>query len=398
MLTDRTSMNPAQTAPNRERSGFANVDDLESAFLHFVEATQELEASQKKLSEEIYRLTEDLARSNAALKVQIDAKGRLAEELAALLSALPTGVIILQDAKIVAFNDISVNLVPELAVGMLWGTPKHWTGLDEAHYRCQVGSQSWILRPEQRHLADERVLVLLHDVSATFRAREHAEREAKLAAMGKMVAEIAHQLRTPLATATLYAGHLAKPSLPTDKRERFAHQLNQQLLWLDGLVSRMMSFLRTRSGPPQMICVSELIEECRASIEPLFEAKSVKLDLHMRGGEHLLTVHRDQIRGGIVAILENALSVSGEGQIVQLIAEAARSRLDIWVHDCGPGIPDSLIDRLFEPFATGSPKGTGLGLAIAKAAIESHRGQIQAQNRDTGGASFHIVLPVLEQL
>jgi len=398
MLTERTSTNQAPIAPGRAQAGFANVDDLESAFLHFVEATQELEASQKKLSQEIYRLTEDLAKSNAALKVQIDAKGRLAEDLAALLSALPTGVIILQDLKIVAFNDISVNLVPDLRVGMHWATPKHWTSLDEAHYRCQVEAQNWIIRPEQRHLADGRILVLLHDVSATFRAREQAEREAKLAAMGKMVAEIAHQLRTPLATATLYAGHLAKPSLPTDKRERFAQQLNQQLLWLDGLVSRMMSFLRTRSGPPQMICVAELIEECRASIEPLFEAKLVTLHLDLKGGEHLLTVHRDQIRGGVVAVLENALSVSKEGQTVSLIAQAARSRLDIWVHDDGPGIPESLMTRLFEPFATGSPKGTGLGLAIAKAAIESHRGQIQAQNRTRGGASFHIVLPVLEQL
>ena len=398
MLTDRTSSNPLPLAPGRERAGLANVDDLESPSLHFVEATQELEASQKKLSQEIYRLTEDLAKSNAALKVQIDAKGRLAEELAALLSALPTGVIILQDQKIVAFNDISVNLVPDMRVGTLWATPKHWTSLDEAHYRCLVGQQQWIIRPEQRQLADGRIIVLLHDVSATFRAREQAEREAKLAAMGKMVAEIAHQLRTPLATATLYAGHLAKPSLPGDKRERFAHQLNQQLLWLDGLVSRMMSFLRTRSGPPQMICVAELIEECRASIEPLFEARAVTLQVDLHGGEHLLTVHRDQIRGGVVAVLENALSVSQEGQKVMLIAEAARSRLDVWVHDHGPGIPDALMNRLFEPFATGSPKGTGLGLAIAKAAIESHRGQIQAQNRVGGGASFHIVLPVLEQL
>ncbi|NDF51605.1 MAG: sensor histidine kinase, partial [Betaproteobacteria bacterium] len=301
----------------------ANVDDLESAFLHFVEATQELEASQKKLSQEIYRLTEDLAKSNAALKVQIDAKGRLAEELAALLSALPTGVIILQDQKIVAFNDISVNLVPDMRVGTLWATPKHWTSLDEAHYRCLVGQQQWIIRPEQRQLADGRIIVLLHDVSATFRAREQAEREAKLAAMGKMVAEIAHQLRTPLATATLYAGHLAKPSLPGDKRERFAHQLNQQLLWLDGLVSRMMSFLRNKHGPSALVCVAELLDECRSTIEPLYDSKGVALKLEVTGGEHLLSVQRDQIRGGIVSLLENALQVSDEGQSVRVRARAA---------------------------------------------------------------------------
>jgi signal transduction histidine kinase len=112
----------------------------------------------------------------------------------------------------------------------------------------------------------------------------------------------------------------------------------------------------------------------------------------------LVSVQRDQIRGGIVSILENALRFSKHGQEVRIRALAAHSRVDIYIEDDGPGIPEHMMARLFEPFATGSARGTGLGLAIAKAAVEAHRGEIQARNRNEGGASFHIVLPVFEQL
>lgn len=376
----------------------SSAEELEAAFIHFVEATQELEASQQKLSQEIYRLTEDLARSNADLKAQIEAKARLTDELATLLAALPTGVIILQQQTIYAFNDVSANIIPSLEVGQHWSIPKAWTAIDETHFRSGDQHKGLILRPEQRSLADGRQMLLLHDVTSTFRALEEAEREAKLSAMGRMAAEIAHQLRTPLATATLYASHLSKDKLSAEKRQQFAEQLNRQLTWLDDLVSRMMSFLRSKQGPSHMLCVAELLEECRSSIEPLFESAGVRLAVSTQGGEHLVSVQRDQIRGGIVSILENALRFSKRGQEVRIRALAAHSRVDIYIEDDGPGIPEHMMARLFEPFATGSPRGTGLGLAIAKAAVEAHRGEIQARNRNEGGASFHIVLPVFEQL
>jgi two-component system sensor histidine kinase FlrB len=392
------SQHPPSKVVRGDSGLITNPEELEAAFLHFVDATRELEALQQKLSQEIYRLTEDLAKSNADLTLQIEAKGRLAEELAALLSALPTGVIILREGKVYAFNDMSATLAPELAMGMEWQLPKQWTAIDEAHYRVSDRHDARIIRPEVRKLVDGRELMLLHDVTATFRAREQAEHQAKLSAMGRMAAEIAHQLRTPLATATVYAGHLGKPQLAPEQRTRFADQLGKQLAWLDGLVSRMMSFLRNKHGPSALVCVAELLDECRLTIEPLYESKGVVLKLEVQGGEHLLSVQRDQIRGGLVSLLENALQVSNEGQSVRVVAKAAHARLNVTIDDDGPGIAQDMMQRLFEPFATGSARGTGLGLAIAKAAVEAHRGQIQAENRKEGGARFHIVLPVLEQL
>ena len=382
--------------------------ELASAFLHFVEATRELETIQQRLSEEIKSLTYDLAKTNLELKSQIEAKGRLAEELASLLSALPIGVIILQHQSIYAFNDMASQIVHDLSIGQEWRIPRRWVRLDATHFRCtnarsvaEDGSSQVIeiVRPEYKELSQDRLLVLLHDVTATFRAREQAERESKLSAMGKMAAELAHQIRTPLATALLYAGHLVRPNLPEEKRGSFSSRLNDQLKALDGLVSRMLATLRNKPGSANLVAVARLIGECKASIEPLFEAKGITLAVSIEGGEHLVSVHENEIKGGIISILENALRFSSPGQSVRLIATAAQSRLQIVVEDDGPGIAEHDLDRLFEPFFTTDPTlGTGLGLAIAKSAVQAHGGEIHGFNRPNGGASFQLVLPVLEAL
>ncbi|NBP38448.1 MAG: sensor histidine kinase [Betaproteobacteria bacterium] len=375
-----------------------SAEELEAAFLHFVDATRELETSQQRLSQEIYRLTEDLAKSNKDLKLQIEAKGRLAEELSVLLAALPTGVIIVRDGVVYACNEISKHLASDLKVGLPWELPRHWTVLDDAHFRANDGRQERVIRTEHRNLPSDRELILLHDVTATFRAREAIEREAKLAAMGRMAAEIAHQLRTPLATATLYASHLSRESLDSEKRTSFAKQLGRQLAGLESLVSRMMSFLRNQQSTRQVISVGELIEDCRQAIGPLFIEKNVALMVEIQGGEHLLSVQLEQLKGGIISLLENALQVSSSGQAVQLEAQVKMLRLNIVIRDEGQGIPRAILERLFEPFSTDKPGGTGLGLSIAKAAIEAHRGELHASNRDNLGAEFQIVLPVFAPL
>lgn len=375
----------------------SETNTLEEAFLFFVDATKELEESQRQLSNEIYRLSEDLARTNADLKAQMAAKSRLAEELSTLISALPTGVVLLQEGKVYAFNAISQTYAPDISVNSSWVIPQHWAPAESDHYRCELRTGSFrILREEAFILHPDRKMILIHDVTTTYQSQEERARQVKLASMGKMAAEIAHQLRTPLATAMIYAGHLSKQEVPDHRRISFANLLNRQLSALENLVSRMMEFLQQRRHAPELIPIESLLNECRDSILPLFEGKKVRLIVQSVGGEHLLRIQRDQFRGGVLSILENALSVSAPGQKVIIESIARDSRLNLRISDEGPGVSVELVDRLFEPFSTNRSGGTGLGLAIAKAAFESHGGQITFTNLSPAGACFHVVLPVLE--
>jgi len=104
------------------------------------------------------------------------------------------------------------------------------------------------------------------------------------------------------------------------------------------------------------------------------------------------------LKGGVISLLENCLEVSNAGAAVELEASVSMSRLYIYIRDEGKGIPAAILDRLFEPFSTQTPGGTGLGLSIAKAAIEAHRGELQARNLRGRGAEFQVVLPVFAPL
>jgi two-component system sensor histidine kinase FlrB len=100
----------------------------------------------------------------------------------------------------------------------------------------------------------------------------------------------------------------------------------------------------------------------------------------------------------LVAILENAIQHSVDGQTIHVHTQADHLRGMLTIEDNGPGIASDMLPRLFEPFATNRVTGTGLGLAIAQNAIRSHRGEITVQNKAEGGALFTVALPSMANL
>jgi signal transduction histidine kinase len=110
----------------------------------------------------------------------------------------------------------------------------------------------------------------------------------------------------------------------------------------------------------------------------------------------MLLVEPKSIPNALVAVLENALSVSKSKDSVQLQASVDTKKLIISIKDQGPGIASTIIDSLFEPFSTTSANGTGLGLSIAKNTIEAHRGSIAVEN-SAHGATFKITLPIASE-
>jgi signal transduction histidine kinase len=110
-----------------------------------------------------------------------------------------------------------------------------------------------------------------------------------------------------------------------------------------------------------------------------------------------VNVEQQAIVNALLAILENALEVSESGKQISIEGSSNAQRVTIVIEDQGPGIPQAMIDSLFEPFSTGHSNGTGLGLAIAKNALEAHRGSIHAENYSKG-ARFTITLPCMNSL
>jgi len=223
---------------------------------------------------------------------------------------------------------------------------------------------------------------------------ELARRE-RLSALGEMAAQVAHQLRTPLATALLYAGHLARPQIDDADRVRFAEKTLSRLRYLERLIQDMLLFVKGVRQTAETFPVASLLEDLAQTLEPQAAAEQVLFKMEMPPQDRLLTGDRQAISGALINLLENALQASRAGGMVSLsVAGEGSPFVAFRVDDTGAGIPEAARDRLFEPFFTTRGEGSGLGLAIVRQVAEVHGGWVEWSQRPEGGSRFTLFLPM----
>ena len=365
-------------------SATPQISDLAGAFEMFVQASSALEKQHAALNQKVDALTADLVEAHERLKV--------------LLDALPAGVVLVEGGLVTHFNSAATQLLPELKTQEPWLLPAQWES-GEGPNEYHVGAQS------QRHTyqvqqidTGSRSVVQIQDITANLRQVEESERVERLASMGKMSSAIAHQIRTPLATALLYASHLCNAALEDQDRTEFAQRLQSQLIHLEKLATQMLQFVQVRPRQPSWVALDDVVAEACEAVAALSAQREVKLSVDFQGQAQEVSVERSAMVSALVAIVENALQISKAGQTVFVHTRVEPMRAVITVQDQGPGIAPEMLDSLFEPFATNRISGTGLGLAIARNAIRSHRGDITAWNVEPAGACFQVSLPCAAEL
>ncbi|HNU64010.1 MAG TPA: HAMP domain-containing sensor histidine kinase [Thiobacillaceae bacterium] len=226
---------------------------------------------------------------------------------------------------------------------------------------------------------------------------ELARRE-RLSALGEMAAQMAHQLRTPLATALLYAGHLSRPVLSDADRVRFADKTLQRLRYLERLVQDMLLFVKGAHAVGGEFPLSALLDELRQIVQPQALLKGVQLEIGEPDASALLSGDRQAITGALMNLLENALQASTPGGWIGLMVTGFGSPFAAFcIEDDGTGIPESARERLFEPFFSTRGEGSGLGLAIVRQVADAHGGWVEWTPREGGGSRFLLYLPFAPQ-
>ncbi|MEW5771845.1 MAG: HAMP domain-containing sensor histidine kinase [Pseudomonadota bacterium] len=222
---------------------------------------------------------------------------------------------------------------------------------------------------------------------------ELARRE-RLSALGEMSAQVAHQLRTPLATALLYAGHLARPQLKDSDRVRFAEKTLGRLRYLERLIQDMLLFVKGAQASGETFPLAALRDELAHTLEPQAADRGVALLLGELSGGLALRGDRQAILGALINLLENAIQACGEGGRVSLELSGQGSPYAAFaIEDDGVGVPEAARERLFEPFFTTRGEGSGLGLAIVRQVADAHGGWVECAPRDGGGSRFVLYLP-----
>lgn len=371
---------------------------LEQAFALFSQVSSQLTESYSMLEARVSELKGELAVVSAQRMAELGEKERLANRLQNLLDLLPGGVIVI-DAQgyVCEANPAACDLLGEPLIGQLWRqviarsfAPRkddgHEVSLRDGR-RLSIATRSLDAEPGQ--------LVLLTDLTETRRLQDQLARHERLSSLGRMVASLAHQIRTPLSAAMLYAGHLADAgqALAPETRQRFAGSLKERLHELEHQVRDMLVFARGELPLGDRLTPKALFQALQRAAQVHVQGQAVRWQCDTQLGE--LLCNRDTLVGAMLNLIENALQASPGSARLKVHLFRRGQHLHLCVSDAGSGIDAELLARLGEPFLTTKATGTGLGLAVVQAVARAHQGVLRLRSKPGRGTCAQVILPLI---
>lgn len=278
---------------------------------------------------------------------------------------------------------------------LVWG--RHVRGIEDALHLADAIGLPTVKRTGEREL--DKIIDALNQAGLRVaEARQEADRMAKravhaerLAALGRVAAGVAHEIRNPIAAARLQ-GENALAGDDMRRREAIGDMLGQ-IERLDGLVGELLAMTQRVEPKPVCMDLSAFLSEQVDRHKEIALAKS--LTISVRNGSGLAMIDPVVIGRVLDNLMTNAIRHTPDCGVITLSADHQPGLLVLTVEDSGPGVPVDMTDRLFEPFVTGRPEGTGLGLAIARELTDAHGGRLVLRSAGTasGGAVFAVELP-----
>ncbi|HYT82381.1 MAG TPA: ATP-binding protein [Gemmatimonadales bacterium] len=242
-------------------------------------------------------------------------------------------------------------------------------------------------------------VLLFDDQTEKRRLQEQLLQSEKMSAIGQLIAGVAHDLNNPLASVVGFSDLLGEAA---DVPPRLAEPLaviRQEAERASGIVRNLLSFARRQEGERQLQSIRPVLESTLALLKNQLMAHKIELTLEVEAGVPEVEVHANQIKQVFLNIINNATqAIRSTDRAGGRIAITAKNWLDgvaVSIRDNGPGIPEAVAQRVFEPFFStkSEGEGTGLGLSICQGIVKEHGGRITVDPGPGTGATFTVELP-----
>lgn len=230
-----------------------------------------------------------------------------------------------------------------------------------------------------------------------FQSEEQLRRSEKLTTLGLLSAEIAHEIRNPLTVIRLLFDALDLQFDESDPRAQDTRVIGEKLDQLEGIVSRVLSFGRSREDMRARYDLCSLVRDTLHLVRLKLQQLRIELQVSMPEEPVMVEVSRSQIQQALLNLVLNAMQAIGEvGQVRVEVGLRLEKPAVAWVDvsDTGPGVPEHLRGQIFDSFLSSKSEGTGLGLAIVKRILRSHNGDVVLRDTSEAGTTMRIWLPI----
>jgi two-component system, NtrC family, sensor histidine kinase HydH len=289
--------------------------------------------------------------------------------------------------------------------GVAWGLSRSITRLSvrlqdvHAHLDQEVASLRLTAEGGNLQTMERQVGSILERVREVVDQLQRQERETlraeQLAAVGRLAAGIAHEVRNPLTSIKLLVGAALNGRCGPGLSATDLQVIHDEVGRLERKVQALLDFARPVEIGHRPEDVAAIVHRVIGLVQERIRQQSVELSLELPDPSPAADLDADQFQSVLVNLIFNALdAMPGGGRLDVRLGPDPPGHLQLTVTDTGPGIDPAVADRLFTPFVSTKPTGTGLGLCLSRRIVEAHGGALTAGPGDGGGARFTITLPL----
>jgi len=401
---------------------------LKEAFDVFSRASRQLERSYEELKIRADRLAKELALTNEELQRQLAEKERISNFLNNILESITNGIVVLSPGGEISLSNRATERMLGVPDGYAEGRPYQevfgscpiadflaecLTSGEEAprsrevEMEARAGSKgdtgrfhfslgfAPVLDSAGKNVGS---LLVIQDVTRLKALEEQALRAGRLAAMGEVAAELAHEIRNPLGSIEIFATLLSRDLKQPDDR-KLAENIVIGVKSLNSVVSNMLTFTRDIEIHPEELDLNELVGETFSFMGQLLGAQGIKLILKLDKKLGVMEGDPELLKQVLLNLAQNSIqAMEGGGTLTVstsgITTVEGKEAAVVVVADTGRGIETKYLARIFDPFFSTRKGGTGLGLSVVSQIVGKHGGLIQAESEPGVGTRMNTTLPL----
>lgn len=239
-------------------------------------------------------------------------------------------------------------------------------------------------------------VVLFRDLSEIQRLKEEVTRNQRLAAVGRLAAGVAHEIRNPLSSIKGFATYFKERYKEVPQDQKTAEIMIQEVDRLNRVIGQLLEFARPMSISKTQESLPGIIRQTLKVVEGEARRKGIEFQTRIPADFPDVMLDADKIKQVLLNLCLNSVEAMANGGTLaaEVQKDDQNNRALIVIEDTGEGISAENLPHVFDPFFTTKPSGTGLGLAIVHKTIESHGGEANVASRPGGGARFSFWLPL----